>query len=116
MWLLTFQAKKAEGLLKPGADMSVFKDVAGEAERLDIKENKGVMVLVELLLDETIIKQVFIYTVRAQAEGSWNMLLDKPLQQRHCSNANCSLIDINEGLKVFIIERYIRFLLLNWSW
>lgn len=53
-----FQTKKDEGQLKPGAKVSVYKDIAGEAERLDIKENKAVMVLVELLLDENIIKQV----------------------------------------------------------
>lgn len=38
--------------------MAVFKDIAGEAERLEIKENKAVMVLVELLFNDTIIKQV----------------------------------------------------------
>lgn len=38
--------------------MAVFKDIAAEAERLDIKENKAVMVIVELLLDDNIIKQV----------------------------------------------------------
>lgn len=52
------QAKKDEGLLRPGAEVAVFKDIAGEAERLEIKENKAVMVLVELLLDDNIIKQV----------------------------------------------------------
>lgn len=41
--------------------MAVFKDIAGEAERLEIKENKAVMVLVELLLDDNIIKQVYTW-------------------------------------------------------
>lgn len=53
-----YQGKKEAGLLKPGADVAVFKDIAAEAERLDIKENKAVMVIVELLLDDNIIKQV----------------------------------------------------------
>lgn len=55
-----YQGKKDAGLLKPGADVAVFKDIAAEAERLDIKENKAVMVIVELLLDDNIIKQVSI--------------------------------------------------------
>ena len=55
---MSVQNKIDEGELKPGAKVSIYKDIAGEAERLDIKENKAVMVLVELLLDENIIKQV----------------------------------------------------------
>ena len=50
--------KMKQGILKPGAEVAVFKDIVGESERLDIKDNKAVMVLVELLFDENIIKQV----------------------------------------------------------
>lgn len=57
------KAKKDSGLLKPGAEVSLFKDIASEAERLEIKENKAVMVLVELLLDDNIIKQIPQYRV-----------------------------------------------------
>lgn len=57
------KAKKDSGLLKPGADVSLFKDIASEAERLEIKENKAVMVLVELLLDDNIIKQIPVYRI-----------------------------------------------------
>ncbi|XP_066937360.1 eukaryotic translation initiation factor 5 [Macrobrachium rosenbergii] len=57
------KAKKDAGLLKPGAEVSLFKDIASEAERLEIKENKAVMVLVELLLDDNIIKQIPQYRI-----------------------------------------------------
>ncbi|XP_047476359.1 eukaryotic translation initiation factor 5-like [Penaeus chinensis] len=57
------KGKKDAGLLKPGADVAVFKDIAAEAERLDIKENKAVMVIVELLLDDNIIKQIPHYRI-----------------------------------------------------
>lgn len=52
------QNKKDAGVLKPGADVAVLKDIAGEAERLEIKDNKAVMVLVELLFDENIVAEV----------------------------------------------------------
>ena len=35
-----------------------MKDMVGEAERLEIKESKAVMVLVELLLDANAVKQI----------------------------------------------------------
>jgi len=52
------KTKKESGVLKPGAELTTYKDIAGEAERLDVKENKGVMCLVELLLDDNIIKEI----------------------------------------------------------
>lgn len=52
------QSKKESGLLKPGAEIAIFKDIAGEAERLEVKETKAIMVLVELLFDANVIKQV----------------------------------------------------------
>jgi len=52
------KTKKDSGVLKPGAELTTYKDIAGEAERLDVKENKGVMCLVELLLDDNIIKEI----------------------------------------------------------
>lgn len=52
------KTKKDSGVLKPGAELNIYKDIAGEAERLDVKENKGVMCLVELLLDDNIIKEI----------------------------------------------------------
>jgi len=57
------KAKKEAGLLKVGADVAVYKDIAAEAERLDVKENKAVMALVELLLDDNIIKQIPQYRI-----------------------------------------------------
>ena len=52
------KTKKESGVLKPRAELTTYKDIAGEAERLDVKENKGVMCLVELLLDDNIIKEI----------------------------------------------------------
>lgn len=57
------KTKKDIGALKPGADVTTFKDIAGEAERLDVKEGKGVMVLVELLWDDNIIKEIPQYRI-----------------------------------------------------
>lgn len=53
--------KKDEGVLKPGATTAVLKDISSEAERLEIKDSKGVMALVDALLDENILKQVIQY-------------------------------------------------------
>lgn len=57
------KTRKDNGILKPGADLSTHKDITSEAERLEIKENKGVMVLVEVLFDENIVKQIPQYRV-----------------------------------------------------
>jgi len=57
------KTKKESGVLKPGADLTTFKDIAGEAERLDIKEGKAIMVIVELMLDENIIKEIPQYRI-----------------------------------------------------
>ncbi|MCL4122338.1 UNVERIFIED_CONTAM: hypothetical protein GTU68_041887, partial [Idotea baltica] len=57
------KTKKDAGILKPGADLAVWKDIAGEAERLEIKESKGIMVLVELLLGENVVKEIPQYRV-----------------------------------------------------
>jgi len=57
------KTKKESGVLKPGAELVTYKDIAGEAERLDVKEGKGIMVLVELLLDENIIKEIPQYRI-----------------------------------------------------
>jgi len=52
------KAKKESGVLVPGAEVAVFKDISAEAESMEIKEGKAVMALVELLLDENIVKQI----------------------------------------------------------
>lgn len=57
------KSKKEAGILKPGADLTAYKDIAGEAERLDVKENKGVMVIVELLLDDNILREIPQYRI-----------------------------------------------------
>lgn len=57
------QTKKEEGILVPTADVSVFKDLSAEAETLEIRENKGVMVLVEVLFDEDCLKQLTQYRI-----------------------------------------------------
>ena len=52
------QTKRAEGVLKAGADKAVFRDIAAEADTLEVRDSKAIMVLVELLFDENCIKQV----------------------------------------------------------
>lgn len=55
--------KKETGVLVPGADMAVFKDIASEADSLEIKEGKGVMALVHVLMDEDCVKQIAQYRI-----------------------------------------------------
>lgn len=52
------KAKKDSGVLAPGAEVAVLKDIAAEAESMEIKDGKAVMALVELLFDENIVKQI----------------------------------------------------------
>jgi len=52
------KAKKESGVLAPGAEVAVLKDIAAEAESMEIKDGKAVMALVELLFDENIVKQI----------------------------------------------------------
>lgn len=85
------KTKKDEGQLKPGAKVSVYKDIAGEAERLDIKENKAVMVLVELLLDENIIKQIPQYRILLVLFTHGN-----PKSQKYFIGAVEKLIELNK--------------------
>ncbi|XP_071539585.1 eukaryotic translation initiation factor 5 [Panulirus ornatus] len=83
--------KKNDGLLKPGAEVSLFKDIAGEAERLEIKENKAVMVLVELLLDDNIIKQIPQYRILLLLFTHGN-----PKSQKYFIGAVEKLIELNK--------------------
>ncbi|XP_050690968.1 eukaryotic translation initiation factor 5-like [Eriocheir sinensis] len=85
------KAKKEEGLLRPGAEVAVFKDIAGEAERLEIKENKAVMVLVELLLDDNIIKQIPQYRILLLLFTHGN-----PKSQKYFIGAVEKLIELNK--------------------
>ncbi|MPC23963.1 Eukaryotic translation initiation factor 5 [Portunus trituberculatus] len=85
------KTKIDEGELKPGAKVSIYKDIAGEAERLDIKENKAVMVLVELLLDENIIKQIPQYRILLMLFTHGN-----PKSQKYFIGAVEKLIELNK--------------------
>lgn len=85
------KAKIDDGELKPGAKVSIYKDIAGEAERLDIKENKAVMVLVELLLDENIIKQIPQYRILLVLFTHGN-----PKSQKYFIGAVEKLIELNK--------------------
>ena len=49
------------GLLVPGAGLDVFKDVSAEADTLELKDTKAVMVLAELLFTEDLLKQLKAY-------------------------------------------------------
>lgn len=62
-FFIFIQRKRDASILKPGAEITILKDIAVEAERLEIKENKGIMVLVELLFDDNVIKQVNILKI-----------------------------------------------------
>jgi len=55
--------KVDDGVLVPTADVSVFKDIDAEAVNLEVKDNKAVMALVELLCDENCIKQLSQYRI-----------------------------------------------------
>jgi len=57
------KGKKTSGVLGPTADVAVFKDISAEADSLDIKEGKAVMALVELLMDEQLVKQISQYRI-----------------------------------------------------
>ncbi|XP_018021523.1 eukaryotic translation initiation factor 5 [Hyalella azteca] len=57
------KGKKNKGILVPGADVAVYKDIAAEADTLEVRENKGVMVLIELLFDENCVKQLTQYRI-----------------------------------------------------
>ncbi|KAK8736895.1 hypothetical protein OTU49_004706 [Cherax quadricarinatus] len=87
------KAKVDDGSLKPGAEVSVFKEIAGEAERLEIKENKAVMVLVELLLDDNIIKQIPQYRILLLLFTHGN-----PKSQKYFIGAVEKLIELNKDL------------------
>lgn len=87
------KAKKNSGLLKPGAEVSLFKDIASEAERLEIKENKAVMVLVELLLDENVIKQIPQYRILLLHFTHGN-----PKSQKYFIGAVEKLIELKKSL------------------
>ena len=56
--------QKEKGRLKPDAKVSVFRGIEAEAKILDVKEDKGVAVIAELLLDENIIKQLSQYRIQ----------------------------------------------------
>jgi len=53
--------KVTHGLLVPGAGLDVFKDVSAEADTLELKDTKAVMVLAELLFTEDLLKQLKAY-------------------------------------------------------
>lgn len=89
------KAKVDDGSLKPGADVTVFKDIAGEAERLEIKENKAVMVLVEVLLDDNIIKQIPQYRILLLLFTHGN-----PKSQKYFIGAVEKLIELNKDLLI----------------
>uniref|UniRef100_A0A2P2HXD8 Eukaryotic translation initiation factor 5 n=3 Tax=Hirondellea gigas TaxID=1518452 RepID=A0A2P2HXD8_9CRUS len=55
--------KRSEGILVPGAEAVVYKDISAEADTLEIRDNKGIMVLVELLFDENCVKQLLQYRI-----------------------------------------------------
>lgn len=57
------KAKKEAGLLKPGADVAVYKDISAEADSLEIKDGKAVMGLVGLLFDEECVRQIAQYRI-----------------------------------------------------
>lgn len=57
------KSKRSEGVLVPGAGVPVFKDIAAEADTLEIRDSKAIMVLVELLFDENCVKQLNQYRI-----------------------------------------------------
>lgn len=57
------KAKCTEGKLVPSAEISVFKDIAAEADSLEVKDNKAVMGLIELLFNENCVKQLSEYRI-----------------------------------------------------
>ncbi|KAK3858661.1 hypothetical protein Pcinc_035167 [Petrolisthes cinctipes] len=85
------KAKKDKGLLKPGAEIATFKDIAGEAERLEVKETKAIMVLVELLFDTNVIKQIPLYRILLLLFTHGN-----PKSQKYFIGAVEKLIEVNK--------------------
>ncbi|KAL7633842.1 UNVERIFIED_CONTAM: hypothetical protein RMT77_015798 [Armadillidium vulgare] len=82
--------KRDASILKPGAEITILKDIAVEAERLEIKENKGIMVLVELLFDDNVIKQIPQYRILFLLFTHEN-----PKSQKYLLGAIEKLIELN---------------------
>lgn len=57
------KTKQTEGKLVPGAEISVYKDIAAEADILEVRDNKAIMALIELLFDENCVKQLAQYRI-----------------------------------------------------
>jgi len=88
------KAKKDSGELKVGS-AAVFKDLAGEAERLEIKDSKGVMVLVEVLLNEDVLKQLTAYRILLLLFTHGN-----PKSQKYFLGAIEKLVEINKDVLI----------------
>jgi len=55
--------KRDSGILKAGADKSVYKDISSEADSLELKDSKAVMAIIELLFDQQCLAQVDQYWI-----------------------------------------------------